>query len=151
MMHMTFYWGVEVTLLFDGWRTRTPLQYWASLLVLAVASVFHEYVVSVRAHLRQYTTEGKQAEDEIVMGSRERLVRQFKKRACTVKAAESMLFAVNALLGYLLMLAAMSFNGGVVVAIVVGLTTGFLCFRSGNYVAQEEELRLSSDPCSSCT
>ncbi|GLJ32643.1 hypothetical protein SUGI_0656690 [Cryptomeria japonica] len=149
MMHMTFYWGWQVTLLFDQWKTHSFLQYWASLLVLFAVSLFHEYVVSLRAHLR--TSQLLKQTENFMEGQAMLLPGQFKKRACILKAGETVLFAVNALLGYLLMLAAMSYNGGVVLVIVLGLSVGFFWFRSGNYVAQEEELQLSSDPCSSCT
>eukprot|EP01018_Ginkgo_biloba_P026519 Gb_28923 [translate_table: standard] len=153
MMHMTFYWGKQVTLLFDGWKTQTLPQYWASLLVLFAVCVLHEYVVSVRAHLRSNSKTRPPSKSDDVMESQAMLLREqyLKKKAYILKGAETVLFAVNALLGYVLMLAAMSYNGGVVLAIVFGLSVGFLSFRSGSNIAQEEELRLSSDPCSSCT
>lgn len=168
-MHMTFYWGMEVSILFDGWRTQTLMQYWGSLLVLFLASVFHEYVVSIRAHIRMKYNNiiSRQENSYNSMESAEPQAKsmhllpltQRRTRCYVIKIAETLLFGVNALLGYLLMLAAMSYNGGVVLAIVVGLSVGFFSFRSvGNFNVSvhqqeedEEDLHLSADPCSSCT
>lgn len=166
---MTFYWGKEVVILFDGWRTHTLVQYWASLLVLFLASVFYEYVVSIRASIRtSYNNSNSTQENSYnSMGSPQPRAKSMlllpangKTRGYAIKTVETLLFAVNALLGYLLMLAAMSYNGGVVLVIVGGLSVGFFSFLSvgsfnGNIHHQEEDeenqLHLSADPCSSCT
>ncbi|XP_043720981.1 copper transporter 5.1-like [Telopea speciosissima] len=56
--------------------------------------------------------------------------------------AAAILFGVNSTIGYLLMLAIMSFNGGVFLAIVLGLTFGYLIFR-----ISDEELVVVDNPC----
>ncbi|XP_071740583.1 copper transporter 5.1-like [Rutidosis leptorrhynchoides] len=55
----------------------------------------------------------------------------------------SLLFGINSALGYCLMLSIMSFNGGVFVAIVVGLAVGYFLFRSGD----DEQVVAVDNPC----
>ncbi|KAI3885798.1 hypothetical protein MKW92_024350 [Papaver armeniacum] len=50
----------------------------------------------------------------------------------SARVSVSILFGVNSAIGYLLMLSIMSFNGGVFIAVVFGLTVGYFVFRSGS-------------------
>lgn len=56
------------------------------------------------------------------------------------------MFAVSSAIGYLLMLAIMSFNGGVFVAIVIGLAIGYFSFRN-----EGEDLSLAVDSSCACS
>ncbi|KAH1033288.1 hypothetical protein J1N35_045462 [Gossypium stocksii] len=97
MMHMTFYWSRQVTLLFTSWRTDS----WPS-------------VAGSRP------TEGT-AEEPFLLRP--------KGAGMVGKIAGGVLFGLSSALGYLLMLAVMSFNGGVFLAVILGLTVGYLVFR----------------------
>lgn len=65
------------------------------------------------------------------------------KRWSVGRLTGSVLFGINSAIGYFLMLAIMSFNGGVFVAIVVGLAVGYLLFRSGD----DEQVVVVDNPC----
>ncbi|KAG2280033.1 hypothetical protein Bca4012_048271 [Brassica carinata] len=120
MMHMTFYWGIKATILFDFWKTDSWLSYILTLLACFVFAAFYQYLENRRLQFKSLSsTRGVSAPLIPKSGTRS-----------AAKAASVLLFGVNAAIGYLLMLAAMSFNGGVFIAIVVGLTAGHLVFRS---------------------
>lgn len=138
MMHMTFYWGKDVTILFDFWRVNTWTWYVVSLLVVFLFSVLHEWLASQRSAL---SGKPEKEEDTSVNSSTEEdgdhrtpfIAHAYAgQKSCLQKAVEASLFGINVGLGYLLMLAAMSFNGGVFVAIVAGLACGHFLYRSNS-------------------
>lgn len=135
MMHMTFYWGKDVTILFDFWRVKTWTWYAVSLLLVFLFSVLHEWLANQRSALSAKVEKG---EDSVVSAAEEDGDRRTPlishaypgQKSMYKKVMEAILFGINVGLGYMLMLAAMSFNGGVFLAIVVGLAVGHLFFRS---------------------
>ncbi len=139
MMHMTFYWGKSVIVLFDQWAVKTWQGYILTLIVLFVFSVVHEWLAVQRSLFLTTSSAGKTSSvpsaavsDDtpeapllggvVVQGS----------RIGINKALESLLFGIKVGLGYLLMLAVMSYNGGVFLSIVAGLAVGYFFFRSGS-------------------
>ncbi|CAN6167087.1 unnamed protein product [Urochloa humidicola] len=156
MMHMTFYWGKSATILFDGWRTSTWTDYLLSLVALLLAAAFYQYLEALRIRVKLAAGGGadaaKQAPSSIPppAGSDARaplLAPAFSAVAAAgrwpARVAVAALFGVNSGLGYLLMLAVMSFNGGVFIAVVVGLALGYLAFRSSD----GEDLVVVDTPC----
>ncbi|KAJ7966345.1 Copper transporter [Quillaja saponaria] len=130
MMHMTFYWSKKVTLLIDDWRTDSWTSYLLTLFACVLTSAFYQYLEDRRLRLKLISgnsTPATEIQTPLLLsklgGDRTKL---------GVKFAGAVLFGVNSAIGYLLMLAVMSFNGGVFVAIVVGLAIGYLAFRSGD-------------------
>ncbi|KAG6654594.1 hypothetical protein I3843_Q009900 [Carya illinoinensis] len=128
MMHMTFYWGKEVTLLVDSWKTKSWTSYALTLFACLIVSAFYQYLEDRRVHLK-FVSSGKppaQIEESLLQGM------PFRRgpRWSAARIGGAALFALNWAIGYLLMLAVMSYNGGVFLAIVLGLAIGYLLFRS---------------------
>ncbi|KAF0913983.1 hypothetical protein E2562_025394 [Oryza meyeriana var. granulata] len=149
MMHMTFYWGKDVTILFDGWRTATWTGYLLSLLALLLASAFYQYLEAFRIHVKLLAGAKPASIPPPASSDAARAPLLLPSSALAAagrwpaRLATAGLFGVNSGLGYLLMLAVMSFNGGVFVAVVVGLAAGYLAFRSSDGV----DLVVVDNPC----
>jgi len=141
MMHMTLYWGKNVTLLFDSWKTNSWTSYLLSLIACFIIATFYQYLENVRIRLKLFSGEGRTTPVPEIQASLLGL-----NKVSRNKVVESVLFGVNSAIGYLLMLAIMSFNGGVFVAIVVGLTIGYFLFRSQG----EEEAAVVVDNSCAC-
>lgn len=137
-MHMTLYWGIKVTLLFDSWKTDSWFSYLLSLLACFLFSAFYQYLEDRRIRLKAIAVSNPPQQPQSVNV----LLLTPKRRASSAKYATALLFGINSAIGYLLMLAVMSFNGGVFLAIVLGLTAGYLLFRSG-----DEEVVAVDNPC----
>ncbi|KAK1279483.1 Copper transporter 5.1 [Acorus gramineus] len=132
MMHMTFYWGKKVTLLFDSWKTDSWTSYGLTLLAIFIASVFYQYLEDRRLRFKALSrSKPSLPSDESPFfllgyaGGGNRSPARF---------ASAILFGINSAIGYMLMLAVMSFNWGVFIAVVVGLAIGYLFFRTGDEV-----------------
>ncbi|CAA6664222.1 unnamed protein product [Spirodela intermedia] len=132
MMHMTFYWSRKVTLLLDSWRTETWTGYTVSLLAVFLCAAFYQYMEDRRIRFKAIT-----------LLKPAPLPHASVEAPSSASTAVAVLFGVNSAIGYLLMLAIMSFNGGVFISVVVGLASGYLAFRSSG----EEDLIAVENPC----
>ena len=103
--HMTFFWGKNSEILFTGWPGADGGMY-----ALALVAVF------VLAFVLEF------------LGSR-RLDALLPRAAAG--AARAAVHALRVGAAYLLMLAIMSFNGGVLLVAVAGHAAGFLAFKAG--------------------
>lgn len=104
MMHMTFYWGMSASILFDFWNPRTWQTYLLTLVILFISAFLHQFLEYYRLNLKSTSV----------------FLNRYKSAA---------LFGLNSSLAYLLMLAVMSFNGGVFIAVMMGFSVGHLLFR----------------------
>ncbi|XVE53977.1 hypothetical protein DITRI_Ditri03aG0045700 [Diplodiscus trichospermus] len=124
MMHMTLYWGKDVTLLIDSWKTDSWLSYLLTLLACFLFSSFYQYMEDRRLSFRSLASSNTPQPSSADAGVP--LLPNYHRSA---KFATAVLFGINSAIGYILMLAIMSFNGGVFLAIVLGLAVGYFFFR----------------------
>ncbi|GLT71556.1 hypothetical protein SLA2020_435660 [Shorea laevis] len=56
MMHMTLFWGKQVTFLFDSWGTNSRLSYFLTLLVCFLFASFYQYMEDRRIRFKSLTS-----------------------------------------------------------------------------------------------
>lgn len=102
--HMTFFWGSHSEILFKGWPGARTGMYVLALVVVFALSVLYEWV----NHCSLVRAAGEPGRRLVQTG----------------------MHAVRVGLMYLVMLAVMSFNVGVLIVAIVGHAVGFLVFGS---------------------
>lgn len=102
IMHMTFFWGKDAEILFDGWPGRDRL----GMYLLALAAIFF---LAVAVEWLSHCTVLKERRSRIL---------------------QTLMYAVRIGLAYLVMLAVMSFNSGIFLIAVAGHAIGFFFFGS---------------------
>ncbi|XP_010520243.1 PREDICTED: copper transporter 3 [Tarenaya hassleriana] len=116
MMHMTFFWGKDTEVLFDGWPGRDNLgMYWLCLAVIFLLAAASEWL------------------------SRCRLLRPGGS-PLGGGLAQTAVYTVRTGLSYLVMLAVMSFNGGVFLAAMAGFGLGFFVFGSRAFRSTDSKI-----------
>ena len=106
MSQMTFYWGKSTEIFFSGWPGPSSGMYAVALVMVFVIATLVEWISHTK--FINSTTNNK-----IVVG-----------------LLQTAMYGVRIGLAYLVMLAVMSFNVGVLLAAIAGYTTGFLLFGS---------------------
>ena len=115
-VHMTFFWGRKSEILFTGWPGADGGMYALALVAIFALALVVEFLGSRRL--------------DALLPAASSSAGTGRRRA----AAGGARAAVHALRtggAYLLMLALMSFNGGVLLAAVAGHAAGFLAFKAG--------------------
>ncbi|EOA14861.1 hypothetical protein CARUB_v10028186mg [Capsella rubella] len=101
MMHMTFFWGKNTEVLFDGWPGTSLTMYCLCLLAIFAISAISEWLSRC----------GFMKPGPACFGG---------------GLVQTVVYTVRAGLSYLVMLAVMSFNGGVFLAAMAGFGLGFM-------------------------
>ncbi|NP_001152680.2 copper transporter 1 [Zea mays] len=110
-VHMTFFWGKNSEILFTGWPGARGGMYALALVAVFAFALLLEFLGSRRLDALLSAAAGR--------------------RAAAAGAARTAVYALRVGGAYLLMLALMSFNGGVLLVAVAGHAAGFLAFRAG--------------------
>ncbi|CAN8278017.1 unnamed protein product [Cochlearia groenlandica] len=108
MMHMTFFWGKNTEVLFSGWPGTSSGMYALCLVVVFFLAVITELL----------------AHSPILRGGGG----STSSRASGI--VQTVVYTLRTGLSYLVMLAVMSFNGGVFIAAIGGFAVGFFLFGS---------------------
>ncbi|PIA38455.1 hypothetical protein AQUCO_02800281v1 [Aquilegia coerulea] len=122
MMHMTFFWGKNTEVLFSGWPGTRSGMYVFALIIVFLLSMLIEWL------------------------SHSRIIKQSSSRSHVFAGlVQTFIHTIRVGLSYLVMLAVMSFNGGIFLMVIAGHLVGFLAFGSRVFnhdvVGQDEKQR----------
>mmetsp|Transcript_3853 Transcript_3853/g.10642 ORF Transcript_3853/g.10642 Transcript_3853/m.10642 type:complete len:175 (-) Transcript_3853:97-621(-) len=136
MMQMYFYSSTTVTVLFSWWTTVNWWQYLLTLIFWFLAAIFYEWL----AHFAKMQDLKVKVASESPTGKsydvNSRLDGYADKRAriqaaFSARVIPSLLYTVRIFLSYMLMLVSMTYNVGLVAAIVLGAGAGHFLFYYG--------------------
>ncbi|RWR76233.1 copper transporter 6 [Cinnamomum micranthum f. kanehirae] len=113
LMHMTFFWGKNTEVVFSGWPGTSLGMYLLSLIVVFVISVLLEWISTCN------------------------LIKPGTPRLAA-GLMQTLMHTLRMGLAYLVMLALMSFNGGIFIVAVAGHSVGFLIFGSRMFKPENE-------------
>lgn len=104
--HTAFYWGKEAQFLFSGWPDDHSGMYALALILVFALAIIVEFLSNLN------------------------LVKPGSNRVATI-SFQAGIHAIRAGFGYMVILAVMSYNGGVFIAAVLGHAVGYVVFGSG--------------------
>ena len=136
-MSMTFSQSSDVVLLFDWWHPRSGGEYALSLCAIFAICLLQEWLVAQRAVRAAAQAAGHSSPAESTPLFTE--ARPPPRRTAVMeRAIVHLVYAASVALGFLLMLLVMSFNGGVFLTVVAGLSTGHMLFMPARAAASAD-------------
>ncbi|CAI5794367.1 low affinity copper uptake 2 [Podarcis lilfordi] len=135
MMQMFFYFSDKVVLLFDFWKTHTPAGMVLSVLVIMLLAVLYEFIKVGKAKVLQYTMPPSIAssisQETLREPERASINTGLEQLSSSPKnwfswhVVQTLLHVVQVVLGYLVMLAVMSYNTWIFLGVIAGSAIGY--------------------------
>ncbi|XP_032993794.1 probable low affinity copper uptake protein 2 [Lacerta agilis] len=134
MMQMFFYFSDKVVLLFDFWKTHTPAGMVLSVLVIMLLAVLYEFIKVGKAKLLQYTMPSitsSISQETLREPERASINTGVEQLSSTPEnwfswhVVQTLLHVVQVVLGYLVMLAVMSYNMWIFLGVIAGSAIGY--------------------------
>ncbi|KAL3899979.1 MAG: hypothetical protein SGCHY_001658 [Lobulomycetales sp.] len=126
-MKMFFHTGINEFVLFRNWIPRTELQYWGTMAVLFILSIFYEFL-NVYQTIFQATGNLNPAAVVFPLSVPVKNCSGTGSKGYSVIMVRFVMKFVSATLGYALMLVTMTFNVGLYFSVVLGLAIGYALF-----------------------
>jgi len=141
MMPMYFTWSTkDLYVLFHAWHVKEDWQYLVSVLVVILAAAAYELLTSFRITLDHKWSYSEDAEPILSKGDanvqRPSPDRSFWSSYYLIRAS---LHTLQLFLSYMLMLIAMTFNVGLLLALLVGAFVGYFLFGRHKKVKHSSE------------
>ncbi|KAK2535485.1 Slc31a2 [Columba guinea] len=126
-MQMTFYFSDTAVLLFDFWSVHTPAGMALSVLVILLLSVLYEAIKMGKAVLlrRALLALPRSLSRESLVEPEETDTNPPEGRWFQYHVAQTLFHVVQVVLGYMVMLAVMSYNAWIFLGAIVGSTLGY--------------------------
>jgi len=138
-MPMYFHWSTDVVVLFEAWHVNTPGWYMVTAATLFLLGLFYEWLITFRQGY-EYKIQSKRFEskpiaaDFISKNNRHNLLRHLPEpqvEAVNKNAYHLVAAALHVLqlsIAYVLMLVVMTYNLGLVIAVIGGAGVGYFLF-----------------------
>ncbi|KAL0485046.1 COPT6 [Acrasis kona] len=134
MMPMYFDASINVgALLFKEWQVNTGWMYALAIMVMVLASILNQFLFFIVR---------KNIDNKPTLEGYQQVEKNRNMRIYMWYAIKSVVFLFQNALSYLLMLAVMTFNVGIFVAVIVGNTIGWMIF-SMRYVDYKDVAKLT--------
>ena len=126
MMQMSFYQSESVVILFEQWSCSTKSCYFGSLAAIFLAGILSQLIARIQRYYDSTVTR-----KVCTCQANVKLLSEFDSLVSITNNQQlirTILYFLNVSLGYMLMLIAMTFNAGVIIALIMGMTVGFFLF-----------------------